>query len=141
MDFITLFSMSAMKYTKQQQYLIQNYSIGLYYTANLLPLLCIPSLDELVYLFRNISLSVEFHILHEEGNILRKTELLSLVWSVRVQQQTSSLNSKSKHERTNTSFLSVNTETNTKADKHKVEQTGYDNKQVGQIMSNRKQKK
>lgn len=54
--------------------------------------------------------------------------------------KTSSLNSKGKQERTNTSLLSVNVKTNTKADKHRVEQSEYDNKQVGQIMSNTEQK-
>lgn len=45
------------------------------------------------------------------------------------------LNSKSKQGGTNTSLLPVNIKTNTKADKHRVEQPEYDNKQVGQIMS------
>lgn len=85
---------------------------------------------ELIFSSGNMCLSVELHTKHEQVNMSGDAQLLSLVWSLQVQQQ----NSKSKQERTNTSLLSVNINTNTKADKHRVEQTGDDNKQVGQIM-------
>lgn len=85
---------------------------------------------------------MELHRIYERVNVFGDAQLLSLVSSLQAQKlKTSSLNSKSKQERANTSLLSVNIKTNTTADKHRVEQTGYDNKQVDQIMSNTEQKK
>lgn len=88
-------------------------------------------------------LSVELHLKYEHGAHAAGIHSPSLPAFVhyKCSSTSSSLNKKSKQERTNTSLLSVNIKTNTKADKHRVEQTGYDSKQVGQIMSNAEQKK